>query len=455
MCGLAGVAGNTNVKVRDAFLDLLLVTQLRGRDATGVFTVKADNSTHYAKEVGVPEYLFDKKSFDQALHGVPKVMAGHCRAKTVGDNTRANAHPYDFDNVIGMHNGTLRGHHNMEGYDYKRTDSHCLYSNIDRYGVEETVRKLDPDGAYALVFWDKVNNRINFLRNEKRPLWFAWSKAKDAVFWCSEPWMFSAVARHIELWDGTEEGKEPKSPYFQLPVDQLWSFTVNYSVKPGEHYLKWHQPVEVKAEGRKSVGFSTPSSNTYSRGGEVANPFAEASEKAYERFVTRRQANPNDKNLDDSVDDIAQGGVTTSTATPDKSVKTSSNVLDFRRGLQHGMNSEKKIISLPAMNSTGSQRSNSGSGTAGCVQQSQKESTPESQFKRASVRVVAGMPHITHQFTSNEISEQEFEARTGGKCSFCKTPIGDLSEVAAFTDKAMSGFICNDCLVEPQPALVG
>lgn len=39
MCGLAGAVGNTNVKIREAFIDLLLVTQLRGRDATGVFTV--------------------------------------------------------------------------------------------------------------------------------------------------------------------------------------------------------------------------------------------------------------------------------------------------------------------------------------------------------------------------------------------------------------------------------
>lgn len=459
MCGLAGVAGNTSVKIRDAFIDLLTITQLRGNDATGVFTVGNNDAVKYAKDVGPPNNLFDRKSFDAVMHGVPKIMAGHCRAKTIGDNNKDNAHPYDFDNVIGMHNGTLRSYHSMEGYDYKRTDSYALYHNIDRYGAPETIKDVNPEGAWALVWWDKVDNRLMFLRNDKRPLWFAWTKAKDAVFWCSEPWMFSAVSRHVELWDGTEEGKEPVSPYFQLPPNMLWSFTVNGYVKPNERYLTFHQPREVKAEGKEPVGFSIGSPN---RGGEVTNPFTqrEAAEGAYQRFMNRRAISQ--QSLDDPIEDNPPVESTSTTPTVGNSKKTSSNVLDFRLGLKRSQSSEKNTLSLRALVSRDSQQSSSESGTNGSQESSKKGSTltclPDDspEFRRqVSLRNVVGTTYITHNGSGAEIPLAEFEARTGGKCSFCKQPIGDLSEVAAFTDRAMSGFICMSCVEEPALALVG
>ena len=460
MCGLAGVAGNTSAKIRDAFLDLLLITQLRGRDATGIFTVKADNSTAVCKEVGPPDNLFDRKSFDDCLRGVPKVMAGHCRAKTVGDNNRLNAHPYDYDNVVGMHNGTLKNYYSMEGYDYKRTDSYTLYHNVDRYGIDMTMSAIDEDGAWALVWWDKNENRLNFLRNDKRPLWFAWTKDKTAVFWCSEPWMFSAVSRHVDLWDGKEEGKDPVSPYFQLPVNQHWSFTVNGFTKPGEKYLTFHQPREVKAEGKKPVGFSRPSVGT-DTGGEVKNPFQQGCEEAYDRFQRRQQVRAgitiHRDALDDNIDDLNPGESTTSTTSDDASKKTSSNVLDFRPASRRTTNLSKNTLSLPAPSSATSQPSSSANGTAGSSEYCVKESriAASQTFPKVSLRNVLGTWYISHNDTSQEISLAEFESRTGGNCAYCKAPIGDLTEVAAFTDKALSGFVCTSCVAEPKVALVG
>jgi hypothetical protein len=457
MCGLAGVAGNTNAKIRDAFLDLLLITQLRGRDATGVFTVSKDGAVSVAKEVGPPHELFDRKSFDQAMIGVPKIMAGHCRAKTVGENSRLNAHPYAYDDIVGMHNGTLRNYYQMEGYDHKRTDSYVLYHNIDRYGVQETVRKLDPYGAWALVWWDMQENRLNFLRNDKRPLWFTWNKEKDAMFWCSEPWMFSALARHIDLWDGKEEGKEPVSPYMQLPVDTLWSFSVNGRPKAGEKFMTFHQPMEIKAEGKEPVGFY----HGGYKGGEVPRPFPGATngqtdpaERSYQTFLQRHQERVRKAaSLDDPVDDISPVAPTTTKTTETQSGKNSSNVLDFRMGLQRTRNSSTNTLSLPSKSSKPSPQSSNGSGIDSSVVCSKTELPPSARpFPQVSLRTVAGVEYISHNVTGQEIPLQEFEARTGSKCSHCKKPIGGLEEVAAFTDKAMSGFICNTCLVEPVPA---
>lgn len=453
MCGLAGAAGATNIRTRDAFIELLLVTQLRGRDSTGIFSVGHGNNVKYVKELGPPEYLFDRKSFEQVLSGVPPIMVGHCRKKTVGDNNRASAHPFDFDNVIGVHNGTLRAYYGMEGYDHKLPDSYALYHNIDKYGAEETIRKLDPTGAWALVWWDKVNNRLNFLRNKDRPLFFAWAKDKKTMFWASETWMFGAVDRNVELWDGRDEGKEPMNPYTELPPNQLWSFTINAHPKQGEKHIHFHQPVEVVAEDRKPVGFSS----TYSagnRGGSVTNPFVGAAEAAYERFQRRQQEN---KDLNDDVSDLgSQAGSGSTTTASDKSKKTSSNVLDFRLGSKHSTNSERKTLSLPQKSSPDSQQKPSGDGSGGsnvsCVKESRGGTLS---FPRVSVREVAGMQYITHNDTSREITVNQFDSQTGGKCCYCHKPIGDLSEVAAFTNGAMESFICTTCVTEPKVALVG
>jgi hypothetical protein len=468
MCGLAGVAGNTSIKVRDAFNDLLLITQLRGQDATGVFTVGHRGVSH-VKDTGPPTNLFDRKSYDAVMNGVPKIMAGHCRAKTIGENNRENAHPYEFDNVVGMHNGTLRSYYQMEGHDYKRTDSHCLYYNIDRYGVEETIPKLDPDGAWALVWWDKDAQRLNFIRNDKRPLWFAWTKNKDAMFWCSEPWMFSAVSRHVELWDGTEEGKEPKSPYFQIPSDQLWSFTVNSHVKPGEKYLVFHQPRELKAEGKKPVGFLpgySGANGTGNRGGEVANPFTEAQRKAieepedaitdevYKRYLARNRGKIEE--LDDKVDDISPAGSTSTPSSVTKSGKSSSNVLDFRAAKNLSKSSARKTLSLTSSLSSVSQQSVNENGTDGSRKScSTGLNHPSPSFPGISIRDVLGTEYITHNGYGEEISIHEFQARTNGQCSFCNKPIGDLKEVASFTNRAMTGFVCTSCVSEPEICMVG
>lgn len=457
MCGLAGIAGNTTAKLRDGFLDLLTVTQLRGRDATGAFVVRNGNETVFAKTLGTPEWLFDLKSFDSLVRGVPKIMAGHCRSKTIGENTVRNAHPYDFENLIGMHNGTLRAYYNMDGYDHKLTDSHCLYHNIDRRGVEETVRDLDPDGAWALVWWDKVENTLNFLRNDKRPLWFAWTKERTAMIWASEPWMFSAVSRHVELWDGSEEGSEnKKSPYFQLPPDTWWSFTVNDFPKAGEKHLTFRQPREVKAEGKKPLGFLTNRwrEDGGGNGGEVANPFSARSEDAIVRFHQRQAEKFQKEKLNDPVDDVAAEESTTTKDTSKKVKTNSSNVLDFRRGLMNSTNSRESIPSQRLTSSPLSLPKPKEPSTSFCEDYTSTARASHHSLPRVTVRDILGTEYIADKVTGSEMTAGEFEARTGAVCSCCKKPIGDLKEVSAFLDKSLSRFICVTCTTQPEIPLI-
>lgn len=462
MCGLAGMAGNITARGKEGWQDLLEITKLRGLDATGVFSVRSNNDVDWIKMVGPPESLFDRKSYDTVVKGFPKVLAGHCRHKTFGDNSNDNAHPYEFDNVIGMHNGTLKSFYQMEGWESGRTDSYALYHEINEGGAE-IIEKLDSDGAWALVFWDKVQNRLNFIRNDQRPLWFAWTKDKKTIIWASEPWMFGAFNRKEELWDGksTVEGEADRSPYFQIPPNQLWSFTVNDRPVKDEKYLTLHPIKTIEAKGKSVVNFTNKGGGSYnyhsnrnlSRGGEVANPF---------------QPEVLNLTLDDAVDDVGvklsptpTGGVMRtpvgSGITPSGgqgSEDISSKVLDFRRGVTHGTNASREKLSLLQNNSKDSQLNSKGEQSLGSNVTS---STSHRGSKSVSIRWIEKLRsfYIHCNKRNIEISEQEFEKRTNAVCGFCKQPVGGLEEVEEFLTKEMNSFICSSCAVPPEVSLVG
>ena len=475
MCGLAGIAGDMTVALRDAFKDLLVVTQFRGRDATGTFVVRNDNEYDYMKCLGTPELLIDRKTFDdRILKGLPKILAGHCRSKTAGDNTIENAHPYDCESLIGMHNGTLKSYYQMEGYDYKRTDSSLLFQHIAAYGLEETFQKIDPEGAWALVWWDATDNRLNFLRNEQRPLWFAWTKDKRAMIWASEPWMFGAIHRRVELWDGKgEEGEKDRSPYFQLPPNELWSFSVEGFAKKDERPLTLHPIREVKAEGKKPENFSRTTTMGFNGTGSYRNPHRVPYhwEKKNEGAETGGEVD-NPFLLDDPVNDVGKPPLLLtppdSTASPDESQttsttvtessKSSAQILDFRPPSMRGKNSSRKTLSLPSTKSNSSRRTNKGKPSGESKESTCEESATNlsASNQKVSLRLIKalGETYITDNKTGTEWSAREFESRNDGVCSFCREPIGDLSQVhEIFNDGKM--FLCTSCIIQPKACIVG
>jgi glucosamine 6-phosphate synthetase-like amidotransferase/phosphosugar isomerase protein len=118
MCGICAVVSSSlTLAETETFKDLLFVNQLRGFDSTGVFSV--DKKTEVSKrrwmsfkEAAEASYFLNSED----KHGVKKALlasghaalVGHCRWATIGNVSAKNAHPFSFDNVIGVHNGTLR-----------------------------------------------------------------------------------------------------------------------------------------------------------------------------------------------------------------------------------------------------------------------------------------------------------------------------------------------------------
>lgn len=207
MCGHVGVAGQLGKKEEDALKQLLIVDALRGTDSTGVACIPRHSEVKVAKQIGNPYELFDCGAFQRAMQGVNRCIIGHNRYATVGAGSRKNAHPFEFDTIVGAHNGTLSNKYALhDGYKFD-VDSQALFNHIEEKGLRDAINIAK--GAYTLVWWDKINESINFLRNKERPLWMVVSQDKRAMFWASELWMLEAILPRNQIL--TEE------PFFLEP----------------------------------------------------------------------------------------------------------------------------------------------------------------------------------------------------------------------------------------------
>lgn len=204
MCGLVGVMGSLITEAqKKAFHDMLYLDVLRGEDSTGVAAIsgldKPKAEIEVFKSLGGPSDLFwehNKGTRTRVLTYKPvNIYLGHNRYATQGKVVAENAHPFEFENVVGAHNGTvdmqsLRDFHGFKDFD---VDSQIIYSHLSHTQDIEQVWK-DADGALALTWYDKVARRLNIIRNSQRPLFVCYTEDDKSVFWASESWMILAAA---------------------------------------------------------------------------------------------------------------------------------------------------------------------------------------------------------------------------------------------------------------------
>lgn len=178
---------------------MLVVDQLRGQHSTGIFRVgRHTDDVNVVKAVGTPDVLMDTKGFTQAMAGVHRAIIGHNRYATKGAVNRNNAHPFEFDKVVGVHNGSLRSYYKLAGHSDFAVDSQALYNHIDKNGLRDMVNNCE--GAMALVWWNKETNELNIFRNNGRPLFYGTTK-DGVVMLGSEAGMIDWIAdrNKIEL----------------------------------------------------------------------------------------------------------------------------------------------------------------------------------------------------------------------------------------------------------------
>lgn len=244
MCGICGIiSGTLSHSEETAFENLLYVSQLRGADSTGVFAVAPPREKQRLIAFKEP---FEASTFlqtgdkhnikDKILKFGHRAMIGHCRAATIGKIKTANAHPFSFPNVIGVHNGTIRKKFKFTGM--YETDSEALIRNLNDSPVQDVVDEIEGfDTAYALVWYHKQDDKLHFLRNEKRPLWFGYDSGGTVLLVASEKEMIEFAARRNNI---TLKDDNP----WQLKANTL--FTLNLGVEFGSDILKNPEITEVK-----------------------------------------------------------------------------------------------------------------------------------------------------------------------------------------------------------------
>lgn len=255
MCGLVGVVGNITYKEELAYKMLLKLDTVRGSDSTGSMSMSSLSNLSIAKCVGTPWELFQDYSWKSHTSGLMRILIGHNRAATSGSVTRKTAHPFEFGSIVGVHNGTLTDQSLLEDSSMFSVDSENIFYHMDKNGLDHTLQRLE--GAFALVWYDKPNRSVNFIRNSERPLFY--TNTGDCIFWASEPWMLQVALSSSNI---------TFDEIISMDEHKHYSVVVDHSAKYGSEVLGKPIVVDKVKFKRPDKVYNMYGINSYGYGGQ-------------------------------------------------------------------------------------------------------------------------------------------------------------------------------------------
>lgn len=236
MCGLVGFAGKIGANEEKAFKTMLFFDELRGQHSTGVAFMQGYNEKpefKVVKEAMRGATFIEHKEFTQTLARKNYILIGHNRFATAGAIVQENSHPFEFEHVIGAHNGSLKFGWKTAFHDslQREVDSEALYSELNHTDTATMWGKLN--GAAALTWLDKRDNTLHFLRNKERPLFYATANKGETIVWSSEPWMIHVACGR----NGIDLDRNP------VEVAENTEYVFNVKMKLGHKVTVKRNPV--------------------------------------------------------------------------------------------------------------------------------------------------------------------------------------------------------------------
>lgn len=181
MCGIVGMVTRLHNGFTRAdtilFQQALIVDALRGLDSTGMFSVNTAGDIDCIKVASHPFRLLQNKEAAEFMTEAiwkGKVLVGHNRKATTGKVINENAHPFQEEHIVLVHNGMVYNADSVakEAGVEVEVDSHIIAHILAKEeNVVEALKKLR--GAFAVVWYDQRKNSLNLVRNNDRPLFIA------------------------------------------------------------------------------------------------------------------------------------------------------------------------------------------------------------------------------------------------------------------------------------------
>lgn len=324
MCGIVGIIQYkskidraTRAKaLRILFSDIMLLTEPRGDDATGIYQVHEDGDWMMTKKgQKVSQFLYEVDGKDDpvtysdfmetwSLHAREMTaLVGHCRKATVGSRGQNNDdnHPFavqldEKNAILGVHNGTLTNHEVIfkklasqlprQGSVDSESIFHLMYEETEKGTVPLTgdiLRRMGEriDGAYAVIAVNtRFPNQVSLFR-EGRPAEMMMVSPLNIVIVSSDR---KFVEQALAKYEFYRRMMDPTLPVLltadrMLPERDYRIFDTNL-IFPEKAKLEWgdFDLISDKGEMRRATGLSpilddwkTPttksSSTVYSGGG--------------------------------------------------------------------------------------------------------------------------------------------------------------------------------------------
>lgn len=231
MCGIVGLAstsGNVGANRRKEVLaELLMWDTVRGWDSTGLACVQrgGEKKTPLVFKRAVNGFDFIQlKGAHRILNDTDRyaLMIGHNRAATRGSVYDHNAHPFQYDHITLVHNGTITNHKALGVEADEEVDSAAVAAAFAHVGVKETLEKVW--GGFCFVWHDAEDGTLNIARNDQKPMHWIYEKGENTMYFASElEMLWAALVRNGVKPDGKFNIPTPGT-HFKFRLNDLRSF---------------------------------------------------------------------------------------------------------------------------------------------------------------------------------------------------------------------------------------